>query len=154
MERLKSTPEQAPIWIRPNLKNEGGELVRVVETFLHQEPNKENVENLYGILNSAPVVELSEEEWEKLENTDSFQGITPGELSEARVLTEEQNQELSHENRRNFDELLTAFRDGKDMECPTIIRKSGVLHLVSGNTRLMLSRALKIRPKVIIGDIG
>jgi len=40
------------------------------------------------------------------------------------------------------------------MKMPTILKDgTGRLHLISGNTRLMISRALSVRPKVIIGEL-
>ena len=49
--------------------------------------------------------------------------------------------------------LLDAFSSGASMEMPIIWKRGdGALHLVSGNTRLMIMRAQGIRPKVLIAS--
>ncbi|OHA18904.1 MAG: hypothetical protein A2836_00755 [Candidatus Taylorbacteria bacterium RIFCSPHIGHO2_01_FULL_45_63] len=146
--------EKSISWIRPNPNKEKGEVERVVKEFLNLEPTDENVNRLIEIIQEAPVVELGEEEWEQLNNTDSFHNVRSGHLEDAEEITEEYNQKLSQNNRRNFKKLLDSFTFGKEMEVPVIVKnKEGVTHLVSGNTRLMIARALGIKPKVIIVEI-
>ena len=53
---------------------------------------------------------------------------------------------------RSYEKHLNRFQNGIPMECPTIIKKDNKMHLVSGNTRLMFSRALGVRPEVVIGE--
>jgi hypothetical protein len=154
MENMKESREMLPEWIRPNIEKERGEIKRVVSDFLSQEPNAENIETVIQLLENSPLTELSDEEWAMLENTDSFHNVSAGDIAGAERINEEYNQELLPENKRDFASLLEAFQNGNNMEAPTILKANGVLHLVSGNTRLMIARALNIRPKVIIGEIN
>lgn len=140
------------VWKRPDISRERGEIERVVQGFLGLELNEENMRKIAKILNEASMVELSEEDWESLENTDSFHNIRQGHLEDVEAKINEYNQELDPELKRNYEKHLYRFRNGIAMECPTIVKKDGVLHLVSGNTRLMFSRALGVRPKVVIGE--
>ena len=143
-----------PEWIRPDLQNEAGELERVVRDFLGREPNAQNIAQILGFLENSPIVELSDADWELLENTDSFHQVVPGQIETARNINQKYNEKLAAENKRDFESLLGSFFQGNKIECPTILKnKEGKLHLISGNTRLMIARALKIRPRVIIGEI-
>ncbi len=145
--------KRSPEWIRPNLQKERGEIERALREFLGKKPTPENVSAIVTIFESAPIVELSDEEWKLLENTDSFNRVRPGHFEDAEMIIKEYNLELDDENKRDFKKILMGFYGGK-MEMPAIIRnQNGKLHLVSGNTRLMISRAMNIRPKVVIGKI-
>jgi hypothetical protein len=146
--------EITPNWIRPDMRNEAGEIVRVIRDFLGQEPSSETVQEITRMLQSAPEVELSDEVWATVENTDSFHHVRSGHLEDAENLTAEYNAVLPVENRRDFNKLLDGFKNGSPMELPAIIRdRQGKMHLISGNTRLMIARALRLQPKVIIGDM-
>ncbi|OGD25111.1 hypothetical protein A2819_00160 [Candidatus Azambacteria bacterium RIFCSPHIGHO2_01_FULL_40_24] len=157
MEKIDTMENKEIIvtWTRPKIEREQGEVERVVGEFLRQEVNAENIKQISDILDKAPMVELSEEMWESLENTDSFHNIKPGHLEDVERIIAEYNQDLPPDQRRSYERHLNRFLNGTPMECPTIIKnKEGILHLVSGNTRLMFSRALKVRPKVVIGEIS
>lgn len=156
MENTQDTREReiAPNWVRPNLQNEKGEIERVIKDFLLEEPNEENIKRVLTIFETSPLVELSDEEWEVLENTDSFHNVKKNHIEDAERITEGYNQELLPENKRNFKSILDGFIQGNEMEAPIIIKNGeGKLHLISGNTRLMVARALAVRPKVMIGQI-
>jgi len=149
-ENMEITPE----WTRPNLENERGEIERAIREFLSEEPTKENIDRIIRVLERAPLSDLSDEEWSMLENTDSFHNVRAGRIEDAEHLTEEYNRELPPKDKRDFGGLLSAFKQGGVMEAPTILRNKGILHLVSGNTRLMIAHGLNNQPKVVIGDIG
>ena len=154
MERI-TTGEGIPNWIRPDIEKERGEIARVAKEFLGKEPSEAIIQEIIRILDEAPIMELSDEDWALLENTDSFHDIRPGHIEDAEGITTTYNQELPSENKRDFQGLLKAFSRGNPMQAPTILKNDqGKLHLVSGNTRLMIARALKMRPKVIIGEVS
>ncbi len=154
METLRNSQEKNPDWTRPDFQKEMGELERVLQDFIGKEPNTQNLVHVLEILNNSPVIELSDTDWEQLENTDSFHNVGLGQIEEARKICEGYNKELEEENKRNFEALLEGFQQGNKMQCPIILKNSeGKMHLMSGNTRLMIARALGIRPKVIIGDV-
>ncbi len=146
--------EIIPNWIRPDLQIERGEVKRVVQEFLKLEPNEQDVERVMGILNSAPFVELSDKDWELLQNTDSFKNVRPGHLEDVEQIVEIYNKVLEPKDKRDFNKTLSGFIEGKEMQSPAILKNNkGELHLVSGNTRLMISRALGVRPEVVIGEL-
>ncbi len=151
IEEIKINPE----WIRPDLQEESGEIKRVIVDFLKKEPTTENIRAVINALESAPLVDLSEEEWALLENADSHIGnVRPGHIEDVEKINDIYNSALPPEDRRDLKKTLAGFMNGSKMKAPTILRnKAGRLHLVSGNTRLMISRALRIRPKVVIGII-
>lgn len=152
MEQLQ-TPENSVNWVRPNLQNERSEIERTLREFVGLEPTDVDIEGVIEIIQSAPMVDLEDEEWEKLDNTDSFHNVRPDHIEDAQKITEEYNQDVARGNQRSVDTLVEGFTNGKEMETPVILRKeTGETHLVSGNTRLMISRALRIKPKVIIAE--
>jgi hypothetical protein len=156
MERIQESREAreiVPQWIRPDLQNERGEIERVIRDFLSEDPNEKTITNIIAILEGSPLIDLSDEEWSLVENTDSFHGVRAGHVEDAEQLTEGYNQELKAENKRDFNGLLNSFKQGRDIEAPTILKSKGILHLVSGNTRLKIARGLNSRPKVIIGQL-
>src|SRR3989344_5656327 len=130
MEERKVNPE----WIRPNLQEERGEIERVVVEFLKKELTTENINAVVIALRSATVVDLSDEEWELLENTDSHLGnVRPGHLEDAEKIFEVHNVQASPDNERNFKKTLAGFLNSSKMQTPAILRdKTGKLHLVSG----------------------
>lgn len=144
-----------PNWIRPDLQEERGEIERVVVEFLKQESTEENINTVVRTLESAPIIDLSDKEWSSLENTDSFHNVRSGHIEDAEKITKEYNSKLAPQNQRDFKTIFNGFSNGSKMKVPTILRdKNGTLHLISGNTRLMICRAFGVRPKVVIGTLG
>lgn len=138
-------------WIRPDPEREKGEIERVLCGFLGLELNEENFKRLVSIIEKAAIVELSDEAWEILENTDSFHNIRTGHIEDVEKITEDYNRDLPQEKRRSVAMIKEGFMSGREMQLPIIVMNiKGIMHLLSGNTRLMVARALGIRPKVII----
>lgn len=54
---------------------------------------------------------------------------------------------------RDWESLKLKMESEGEIDAPIILRKGGTLHLVSGNTRLMVARALGKTPKVVIVDM-
>ncbi len=149
------TRERPVRWVSPNIESERGEIERVTKQFLRLEPTDENIQQVLESLRAAEMVELSDAQWEKLDNTDSFHKVRPGHVEDAKAITEHYNQTLEPHNQRDFDTLLSVFETAKAIKAPLILRnKGGQTHLVSGNTRLMIARALNIRPKVALADFA
>lgn len=149
LERKKITQN----WIRPNLENERDEIKRAIYEFLDRLPTEEDVNEITKVIEVSPMVSLSYDDWRHLNNTDSFRVVRTGFLEDAKKITEENNLKLLPENKHDFENILSGYENGSPMECPIIMRNKGKLHLVSGNTRLMISRAKNIYPKVIIVDV-
>jgi len=144
---MNEQPEQKPEslsanFIFPSAQNEYGEIERVGKTF-NQGPNN-FAENF--ILRSFGMMlkELPEDIWAKLENTDSAD-IAKGDWE-----TVAYHAGAEH---RDWQSLKQKMEIGVPIDAPIIAEIKGRFHLVSGNTRLMVARALGIIPKVLIVDM-
>jgi hypothetical protein len=143
-----------PVWVRPNVEKEEGEIERVVHTFFPAESFEISVAKIKEAIKNLLPIELSDEEWSTLENTDSFTNVRIGHIEDVESITEKYNESLSSENKRNVQSIVDGFQEGKEMEMPIIFKnETGQLHLISGNTRLMVARVLSIRPRVLIVEV-
>jgi hypothetical protein len=131
---------------------ERGEIRRVIEEFLGQSSTEENIKRVVELLESAPMEELTEQMWARLENSDSYD-VAPGDIEKVKSLLEEHDRDLPPEKRRDLAVIENGFKQGLSMKAPMILERNDRLHLVSGNTRLMVSRAFGARPQVIIGKV-
>lgn len=119
-------------WVVPSLGDELGEFERVAKTFGVQ------LTSLISLFRNGTVEEMDEETWSQLENTQSRSRTELWQVFEAAA-----------NSGRDAQGLLDAFRAGKPMQAPIVLfLADGSAHLVSGNTRLMMCRALGERPKV------
>ncbi len=153
MEKQPLPLEKMTRFVRPEMAGEKDEIVRVIKEFFADVQPAPSPEQLIELFEKTPIVELSDQDWERLENTDSFHGVQAGDIERARTITEDYNEELPEQYHRDFDALLAAFKKGNDIECPMIIEHNNRTHLVSGNTRLMIMRVLGMRPHVIIATL-
>ena len=120
-------------WIIPPLREERGEFERVAETF------GVRVSLLVAMFQVGTIEDLTDEAWGVLENTDSWH-----------TTTLEKVFEKATEYGRNAQKLLREFYSDRTMQVPIVlVLSTGAEHLVSGNTHLMLCRALGIRPRVL-----
>lgn len=142
-QSIETVPEIQ--WVRPSLEPEMGEILRVAEKFSNTSEHESAItEKLKNGIQNGVLVGLADDLWSKLENTDSWK-IGMGNFALVRSFAEEYG--------RDDQKLLEAMRQGKSMEAPVILQFGDTLHLVSGNTRLMLAKALGKTPKVIIVHI-
>lgn len=120
-------------WTRPRIREELGEFKRVAETF--------NLRILSLLLRFlfGKTEGLDDEAWINLENTDSWSTTTLESVFEA-----------ARQIGRDAPALLKNFQEGNQMQTPIVLAlPDGRTHLVSGNTRLMICRALSERPKIL-----
>ena len=129
-------------FVFPNIESEMGEIERVAATFSSEDQGA-FIGRFIEKAKIASLSPLSEEIWSKLENTDSF-GILAGDWNEVEYHAK------AEPVLRDWQGLRAKIEDGKPMDAPIIARLKDTLHLVSGNTRLMVSRAARIRPEVLI----
>jgi hypothetical protein len=119
-------------WINPSFEEEVGEFKRI--TGLFNIP----LSSLQLLFPEGTAEELSDESWSQLENTDSWETTTLELVFEAATQVG-----------RDAQSLLEAFQADRPMKMPIVLcLESGKEHLVSGNTRLMVCRALGKRPQV------
>lgn len=133
-------------FVFPDIESEIGEIERVAATF--------SADNQSGFINrfmekakAGHLTPLSEETWLKLENTDSF-GILAGDWNEVEYHAK------AEPVLRDWQALRDKIIGKTPVDTPIIAKIGDTLHLVSGNTRLMVSRAAGIRPEVLIVDMN
>lgn len=122
----------------PNIEAERGEFERVAEKFdvacdtlmfLAEEEGK--------------VTALDKDMWGVLDNTSS-KSIEFGDWGGVEHALREDGVE------RNWKELREKMKNSEVLDAPIILKIGDLYHLVSGNTRLMVARALGMTPKVLI----
>ncbi len=133
----------------PNLLEQRGEFLRVGEKYSPQNPD-EFAHDLYLKAREAELVDLSEQVWKDLDNTDSYDIVREGWV---RV-----NEHVEHTNKetgsnRDWRYLKQKIEQEQELDASIILKHDGEFHLVSGNTRLMVARALGITPKVLLVEI-
>ena len=145
MEELNCKKETLPYTFEaPDLESEIGEIERVANKF--DPTNKARfILAFLQEARSAPLVELSDQLWRHLDNTDSFQ-FGPGDWESV----------ARHADyyKRDWQLLKQKMESGKSVGAPIVVKVENQMHLVSGNTRLMIARALGIRPKVLLVDMA
>jgi hypothetical protein len=142
MERISRKPAN---FVFPRLREELGEIERVAE-YVGESKAQFVPRFLQATLrdsNRTQFVELTNSIWDQLKNTDSTR-IGKGDwksVSEA------------CENKRDWEKVRREVENGTRLDAPIIVRLPNEYHLVSGNTRLMCSKALGVVPKVLIVDM-
>lgn len=144
--------KSGPKWVLPdfNSSQELGELERVSRTFKPEDPQafekqfQEQVKNL-------KIVSLTEELLAQLENTDASD-ISEGDFERVKHYVI-QGSDGNPEHVRDWEYLKGKMERGEELDMPVIIKMGDVYHKMSGNTRLMVARALGIYPKVAIVNL-
>ncbi len=134
-------------FIFPDIAEQMGEIKRVAETFSpdHQEAF---ARALYEQALTAPLVDLTEEMWRDLDNTDSYEIALSG--------WDRIKEHIDYTNKktgatRDWEDLKSKMERGQELDAPIVLKyNNNKPHLVSGNTRLMVARALGKRVKVLL----
>lgn len=151
MEKFIDNQSEKPQvnFIFPDVESEIGEIERVARKFA---PGDESnfTHQFIERAKTGQLVDLAEDLWQKLENTDSSDIPKDG--------WDQVDHHVSHENantgaKRSWQILKAELDKGTQLQAPMIAKVGDTLHLVSGNTRLMTSRAYGIIPKVLIVEI-
>lgn len=132
-------------WQKVDLKKEGGELIRTLKLTYGEDftidKNRELFSRIVDAYDSAELKALDDSIWSELENTDSHD-IRIGDFEKIENLIGD---------RRDWSSMKDSFDNQKDVEAAIIAHlPNDTYHLVSGNTRLCVAKALGIKPKVII----
>ena len=133
-----SLPAQS-LFIQPDIFAELGEFQRVGELY-----GIDSATLMYVAETEGELVLLSDGVWDNLENTDS-RDIHAGDW-----------ETVAHNSvvlKRNYNDLKNKLQTGKEIDAPIIMKYRGMYHLVSGNTRLMVARALGISPSVLVFEV-
>src|SRR3989338_3329479 len=131
----------------PSLDDEKGEIERVAKEFAKISAAG-FIERFKRIAKSCVLSKLDEETWKILENSDSFD-IAKEDWRKVR-----KNSFAGGESPKDWHIILDKFKSGYLLDAPIILKIGEKLHLLSGNTRLMVARALGITPMVLIVDMA
>ena len=123
----------------PDIFAETGEFERVAQSF------GIDLSVLEYQAQNGDLVTLEEDVWNSLENTDS-RTIEVGDWRQV--------EELSSQVNRNWEDLKNKLENGTVLEAPIIMKFGDRYHLVAGNTRLMISKALGVVPQVLLFEIN
>jgi G3E family GTPase len=148
MENLNPKLEKE-IFVFPDVKKEMGEIMRAAEKYSPADPKKFALE-FYEKSKVSSLIDLSEDLWIKLENTDSFD-IQKNDWEKIEEHIHYTNNETGAQ--RDWQKFKNFFESNYQVDAPIILKYQGILHKVSGNTRLMVARALGKTPKVLLVDM-
>ena len=118
-------------WRKPDVLEEVSEIYRTAEALgidfkaLMKRVKESNLETLV------------DKTWEMMENSDSWETVTVDEANGR-----------AYDYDRDIASVFEAM--GKELPAPIVLMHDGTPYLIAGNTRLMASRALKVRPKVLM----
>ena len=128
------------------IANEIDELQRVVQDLKRNEDLDISLGKLVTAFSKSKEVELSNDIWDNLENTESNE-ITKGDIDSVKILAKKYG-------KTNPDVLVKALKSG-EYHRPLIVKFDGDrYHLVAGNTRLCTAKAMGMTPKVFIADMS
>ena len=128
-----------------DINKEMDELERVVQDLKRNEGIEITYDELYNAFRHSKEVDLSEDIWNVLENTES-NDIQIGDMKAVHKIAH-----MYHKT--NPDKLAKVMKEGT-YNRPMILNYDGdMYHLVAGNTRLCTAKALGITPKVYIAVI-
>jgi hypothetical protein len=133
--------------VSPYAPYERGEIERVSQIF-GGDDKKQFVEEFIEKVKSTIPMNLSEDDWGHLENSDSYD-IAPDDWETVRYHAVDGNPDRP----RDWESIKKQFENEHTVP-PMILKMGDTLHLVSGNTRLMVARALGKIPKVAIIDMS
>lgn len=135
-------------WVKVQFREEAGEFERVAADFSgkksnpgYQEIIQNNVKYLESVYRSSNLVQLNDVMWRDMHNTDSWR--TTSILAIQRAIK-------SNKEQRSIEGVLIEYFSGKVRAPIVILLKDKTSVLVGGNTRLMVARMLKIKPKIIL----
>jgi hypothetical protein len=129
---------------RPDLKGEMDELQRASQDLNRDYGVDVSVKELVNTFNSSTEETISEEIWEKLQNTES-NTIEEGDF--------EAVEEIAKKYDKTSPKILAKALKSGDYKRPLILNLNGDYILVAGNTRLCTAAAMGMNPKVFIGTI-
>ena len=119
----------------PSYEEEEGEFNRY--NFSPQE-----IETLRSQFTQNNIKTLTDSVWSKLGNTDSW---------EVKSLEDVKN--YAEEYGKNWERIADAVKNNATLPAPIVLHKDGKYELIGGNTRLMVLKALKKVPKVLMLEL-
>jgi hypothetical protein len=122
-------------WQAPDLSFEAGEIKRTGNSLGIP------ARKLQAAAKNAKLAALSDSDWSELENTDSNDTTS---VAKAVAKAKEYN--------RDITSVIKGL--GGELPAPIVLKRKGEApYLIAGNTRLMVSKAFGIKPKVLVIDL-
>lgn len=149
MESLSNSESFKPNFVFPDAEEQRGEIGRVAEKFSPDNPYPFAL-RLYESIRTGTLMEMNEVMWQSLDNTDSNH-LSEGDWDTLDNLIAEKNSNTG--SNRDWKYLRQKIEQGKELYAPIVLKYGDKLHLVSGNTRLMVARALGVTPVVLLVEI-
>lgn len=142
---LEGAPVPKIEWVEPDFTREVGEIFGTAERLAENQHEKTEVAlRIYEALSQGMPENLTDELWRHLQNSDSF-SIATGDFDRVR--------ELAKMYHRDFQFHINRILNREPVPAPTIVVYDNVPYKVGGNTRLMIARALGVRPKAVIARL-
>jgi len=142
-------------WVKPAFKTEESELMNHFMNWIEDDVLKVNFDDLseeeiediknkiYNIYENSKIETLTDEEWSKMENTDSWNIKTMDDLYD--VI----NGYWGRSKERIDTYSINPIKNGGTVETPIVAYAEGhPPYLIGGNTRLSACRVLGVIPKV------
>ena len=99
---------------------------------------------IFDCLYNGKFVKLTDDIWSHLENTDSYQITGFDDVAK-----------LSGQYERDWARIWHGMTKNDDIPPPIVIQlEPDRYYLIAGNTRLMVSRAMKRRPVILLGRLN
>jgi hypothetical protein len=141
-------------WVKPSLKEEWEEILRTAKQF---DLDPKILKEAYK---KGHMISLSDSIWSRLKNTDSWEEIEPGDWDAVQQLAIKYNKESRKLDTANFGKgrspsrIREGLEEGLPMPAPMVLSTHGIYYLIGGNTRLMVSRAIGVRPEILLLTVG
>lgn len=126
------------------INDEMDEIERAVQDLSRDGNLETTVENVVNAFTNGNEMEITDEIWSKLENTESNE-IKKGQFKKVESIAKQYN-------KTSPSKLKKSLSNG-DYNPPLILKFGDRYHLVAGNTRLCTAAAMGVKPRVIIGEI-
>ena len=126
-------------------QDEMDELERAAQDLSRDGDYEISVNEILKVLRKSKERILTDDIWNKLENTESNQ-IKKDEMDKVEKLAKKYN--------KTSPKILAKAITKDEYQPPIILKFGDRYHLVAGNTRLCTAAALGINPRVIIGELN
>lgn len=133
------------VWKKGDFDSELGEFERTLKEYYSEKESKDPkvVKELKKMYQKSAIVPLSNSDWSKMINTDSYSTDSMAKIEYALK---------SNGTKRDLCRILYQFAECNVLAPIAVRLGNKKLYCVAGNTRLMIARTLDIIPSIVIID--